>query len=322
MTVRMVDTPDQVVKVKERIARLMEQGYVKFETVHRRKDGSFMPTEVNARRVTWHGQPAVMSICRDITERKRAEKERETSIELLNLLNTAENLQELIRKVVKFFQNLSGCEAVGVRLQDGEDFPYYETVGFSSDFVQAESRLCNVGLAGRPLRNQNGSPILKCMCGNVLQRRFDAAESFFSEYGSFWTHSTSEWPAATSDDDRQALAQRRCLGDGYESVALVPLRADETIYGLLQLNDRRKGQFTTDFITSIEKLCDSVASTLAKRAAEDRLRETLGDLEKFNRHMIGREMRILELKKEINKLLVKLGETPKYTTTLEAETST
>jgi len=322
MTVRMVDTPEQGTHAQERIARLMEQGYVKFETVHRRKDGSSIKTEVNAQRMTLHGQPAVMSICRDITDRKRAEAERENSIELLKLLNTPGTLRELIRKIITFLQNLSGCEAVGVRLQDGEDFPYYETCGFSSDFVQAESRLCSVGPDGQPLRDKNGSPILDCLCGNILCRRFEPARPFFSAYGSFSSNSTSEWLATKSADDRRARTRNRCHGEGYESVALVPLRTGATTLGLIQLNDRRKGRFTSEFITLIEKLCENMASALAMRIAEDRLRETLSDLEKFNRLMIGREMRTLELKREINELLVKLGEPPRYTTTQKAETST
>ena len=105
-------------------------------------------------------------------------------------------------------------------------------------------------------------------------------------------------------------------------MALVPLRTGATMHGLLQLNDRRKGRFTLDFITLLEKLCDSMTSALAKRTAEERLRETLSDLEKFNRLMIGREMRTLELKQDINELLVKLGEPSRYTTTQKAETST
>jgi PAS domain S-box-containing protein len=321
MTTRMVDTSEQGVHIQERMNRLIEQGYTKFETVHRRKNGSLITTEVNARRMTWRGQPVIMSICRDITERKRAEKEREDSIELLNLLNTAGNRQELIKKIVVFFQNLSGCEALGVRLQDGEDFPYYETIGFSSDFVQAESRLCKVSPGGQPLRDKNGSPILDCMCGNILCRRFEPVKPFFSAHGSFWTNSTSEWLATTSNADGCARIRNQCHRAEYESVALIPLHTGATMYGLMQFNDRRQGRFTPEFITLLEKLCDSVASALAQRTAEERLRETLSDIEKFNRLMIGREIRTLELKQEINTLLAKLGEPPRYTTTLETQTS-
>ncbi|MEI6306540.1 MAG: PAS domain S-box protein, partial [Deltaproteobacteria bacterium] len=70
-----LDTPEQCRYVQERVTRLMEQGHHMFETVHQRKDGSSVPTEVSARKITWDGQPAMMSICRDTSERKRAEAE-------------------------------------------------------------------------------------------------------------------------------------------------------------------------------------------------------------------------------------------------------
>ncbi len=73
MTVAMVDTPEQSVHAPARIAHLMEQGMLQFETVHGRKDGMPISVDVKARKITWNGEPATMSICRDITERKKAE---------------------------------------------------------------------------------------------------------------------------------------------------------------------------------------------------------------------------------------------------------
>ncbi|MCX6276764.1 MAG: PAS domain S-box protein [Bacteroidetes bacterium] len=69
-----VDTAEQSQYMPERVARLMEQGHLVFETVHQRKNGSVVPTEVSARRIIWDGKPVIMSICRDITERKQAEQ--------------------------------------------------------------------------------------------------------------------------------------------------------------------------------------------------------------------------------------------------------
>ena len=73
MTVNQVDAPEEREHMPERIARLMEQGHLTFETIHQRKDGSCIPTEVSAQRIVWDGQKVVMSICRDITQRKQAE---------------------------------------------------------------------------------------------------------------------------------------------------------------------------------------------------------------------------------------------------------
>jgi two-component system, cell cycle sensor histidine kinase and response regulator CckA len=72
MTLGQIDAPEERQHIPERISRLMEFGRIVFETVHQRKDGFPIPVEVSARRITWDDQPAVISICRDISERKRA----------------------------------------------------------------------------------------------------------------------------------------------------------------------------------------------------------------------------------------------------------
>jgi len=51
--------------------------------------------------------------------------------------------------------------------------------------------------------------------------------------------------------------------------------------------------------------------------AEERLKRTLDDMERFNQLMRGRERRTLELKDEINDLLMELGRPKKYRTTAE-----
>jgi PAS domain S-box-containing protein len=51
--------------------------------------------------------------------------------------------------------------------------------------------------------------------------------------------------------------------------------------------------------------------------AEERLKRTLEDMERFNQLMRGRERRTLELKAEINALLKQLGQTKKYKTTTD-----
>jgi PAS domain S-box-containing protein len=52
------------------------------------------------------------------------------------------------------------------------------------------------------------------------------------------------------------------------------LRFAGTTYGLLQLNDRRKGQFTPKLIDLLERLADSIATALAQRQAQGALRES------------------------------------------------
>ena len=57
------------------LKKTLEKGaYHNFETVHYRKDGSEMILEINGAVVNYKGKKAILSINRDITERKKMEK--------------------------------------------------------------------------------------------------------------------------------------------------------------------------------------------------------------------------------------------------------
>ena len=106
MAVEAVDTPEQSRFVPERIAQLMERGRIAFETVHQRKDGTPVPTDVTVSKITWGGKPAIMSICRDITERKRAEEERRSMELQLQQAQKLESLGVLAGGIAHDFNNI------------------------------------------------------------------------------------------------------------------------------------------------------------------------------------------------------------------------
>ena len=179
-----------------------------------------------------------------------------------------------MRSVTLLLQEWSGCQAVAIRLHEGGDYPYFETSGFPAAFVQRERTLCAYDLKGQLLRDSEGNAVLECMCGNVLRGRFDAAKPFFTAHGSFWSNNTTALLASTTDADRQARTRNRCNGEGYESVALIPLRTGREVFGLLQLNDRRTDRFTPGKIALFERLADSLALALSERQARESARET------------------------------------------------
>jgi signal transduction histidine kinase/CheY-like chemotaxis protein len=186
----------------------------------------------------------------------------------------------MIRNAATFFQEQSGCEAVGIRLKEGDDYPYYETRGFPPEFVLLENRLCAIDEGGCVVHDSAGYPIMECMCGNVIQGRFDPSKPFFTSKGSFYSNCTTELIATTTEADRQARTRNRCNGEGYESVALIALRIGEESLGLLQLNDTNKGRFTPKGIVFWERLAGYLAVALAKFEAEEALKKAHDELEK------------------------------------------
>ena len=223
------------------------------------------------------GQTDVAAIARAIRyaiDRKRTQQERETTIDFLRLVTGSTGTRELIRAAAIFFQQQSGCEAVGVRLKEGDDYPYFEARGFPPEFLLVENSLCARDSAGAIVRDSDGLPICECMCGNVICGRFDPSKPFFTAAGSFWTNNTTELLTSTTDADRQARTRNRCNGEGYESVALIALRRGETQLGLLQLNDRRKGLFTPETIALWERLAGYLGVAIANARAEEALRQS------------------------------------------------
>jgi two-component system, chemotaxis family, CheB/CheR fusion protein len=208
-------------------------------------------------------------VAHDITERKRAEVERQISVEFLRMVNESQTSTDLIRAATYFFHEKSGCEAVGIRLKDGDDYPYFETHGFPEEFVFLENHLCNYDESGEIIRDSKDNPVMDCMCGNVVCGRFDPTRPFFTDYGSFWSNGTSELLASSSDTDRLARTRNRCNGEGYESVALIPLRIGEERLGLLQFNDRQKGRFSPATIALWERLSGYLSVALTKFKAEE-----------------------------------------------------
>jgi hypothetical protein len=162
----------------------------------------------------------------------------------------------------------SGCESVGIRWKAGEDYPYHVTRGFGRDFVVIEGPLCERDTAGLVLRYPDGTPQYACMCGAVVTGRADPRLPFFTEGGSFWTNGTTVLLKETPPEAMTGIKTRNyCNTAGYESVALIPLRARGATWGLLQLNSREAGRFTKQQIEAYEILADEIAEVLVETGA-------------------------------------------------------
>ena len=205
----------------------------------------------------------------ETTEFKSSIEEKEMMAETLSIIDDVESWEDFLRIIIKNIKKWSACEAVGIRIKNGLDFPYFVTSGFSDEFVRLENNLCNYDEKGAVIYDEKGNPVLDCMCGNILNGKYDSEKSFFTTDGSFWSNCTTDLLATTTEKDRQSKTRNRCNGSGYESVALIPIRTDKKTYGLLQLNDREKGKFTPEMITRFRRTTDIIAVYLSKKQTEE-----------------------------------------------------
>lgn len=84
MNLHEMDVPEYAKQIESHIKGLLKTGSTSLESAHYRKDGSIMLVEVHSRIIEHNGEKLVLSIARDITERKRAEKSLEVSYDELH----------------------------------------------------------------------------------------------------------------------------------------------------------------------------------------------------------------------------------------------
>jgi len=68
--------------------RLLKEGHVIYDLVHRAKDKKLIPVEINSHLFFYNKKPTILSIARDITERKQAEEKLRRTSKLLRELAT------------------------------------------------------------------------------------------------------------------------------------------------------------------------------------------------------------------------------------------
>ncbi|GEM_PF-2086230 len=127
MTPADVNAPEVSEQFPAFIAKLRQGDPVFFETVVVRRDGTTFPAELNSRMIEYAGGPAVLSIARDITERKRAEDALTRRAAQLALLSDVGRqiaailgLEQVLDRAAQLVHGNFGYHHVSLFVMDGE----------------------------------------------------------------------------------------------------------------------------------------------------------------------------------------------------------
>jgi GAF domain-containing protein len=201
----------------------------------------------------------------DALECLQAGRHQRLAIEILAVLNDTIGWSDTISRILAAIKRDTGFDAIGIRLQDGDDFPYAVQDGFLQDFLLTENSLLVRDQNGGPCRDKRGRFSLECTCGMVLSAEEGVPNPFLTEGGSFWTNNALPLLELSAKDEPRLHPRNKCIHLGYRSVALVPVRSNHAIVGLLQLNDRRKDCFTPEMIRFFEGISASIGVALMRK---------------------------------------------------------
>jgi PAS domain S-box-containing protein len=206
---------------------------------------------------------------RDITERKQAETYGALGRDVLHLLNEPGDFHTAIQRILTVLKTRTGFDAVGIRLQKGEDYPYFAQEGFPADFLLKENSLMARTTDGELYRDQDGKARLECTCGLVLSGLTDPTNPLFTPGGSCWTNDATLLLDLTPCDDPRLNPRNQCVHYNYASVALIPIRDKKKIIGLMQFNDQRKDVFTYSMIELLEGIATHLGAALIRKQTEE-----------------------------------------------------
>ena len=267
--------------------RIMLTGGTDHFTMEKRyicKDGSMVWGQLTAGVIRdSRGRPKyAVRMVEDITSRKQAERYHHLTAEILRTLNSSSGMADSINLILDAIVRETGCDAVGIRLRQGNDFPYFAQRGFPRDFILKENALLTGDMDNGLCRDKKDDISMECMCDLVISGHTDPANPLFTEGGSCWTNNALQSLDLPAEEDPRLCARSNCIHQGYLSVALIPIPANQEITGLLQLNDRKKNRFTLEVIKLFEGIAVSIGAALIRKRTERILAERTAQLEEAN----------------------------------------
>ena len=228
----------------------------------------------------------VAVVVRDVTEQKLAEKRQKLLTDILLVLNSEMGLTDSVKTILDLIKEHTNFYAVGIRLRRDLDYPYFTQDGFTLDFIRTENSIVYKNGDDKICFDADNNPLLVCTCGLVISGKTDPNNPLYTKGGSAWYNGDSE--AIRSFKDERIHPRNRCLYDGFNSIALIPIKANDKIVGLLQLNDYEPNKLTLDRVEFFEKLTSTIGIALVRKwtrellaASEERFRniaENVGEV--------------------------------------------
>lgn len=185
---------------------------------------------------------------------------------------------DFLRSVSTLLLDFSGCDAIEVRLSDGDLHYRWRAMRRPERDHRFELVRWAVAENGRIIPKLPENSDLEQLCQQVACRQYDSTQPFFTGNGSFWTGDT--WKPLTENVNAGPVsrAELRCVGGHYRSLVIIRFFVDDQTTGLLHLKCERPDHFTEDEVDFYERIAQTVGLAVASRRAEAALGERIKEL--------------------------------------------
>ncbi|MCJ7493093.1 MAG: PAS domain S-box protein, partial [Deltaproteobacteria bacterium] len=209
-----------------------------------------------------------------IVERKEIENRIRATNDLLNLFPKKSSRKEYLDAVIDLLRSWSQCRCLGIRiLLKKGQIPYESYVGFSQEFWESENWLS--------VKND------QCVCIRIISGNPEPQDApFMTPAGSFRCDNMDQFMATLSAEDRLRF---RCIcpQSGFRSVAVIPFRYREKVLGAIHLADEREGNIPLRVVEFIESVSLVIGEAVHRFNLEDNLRESENRLHHLSSQLLA-----------------------------------
>ena len=208
----------------------------------------------------------------------RIEEGAQLSQAILRCANRGLTRMDFLREVSSVLMEFCDCDAVEVRLNEGDLHYRWEATRRPQKVARLELVRWTAREGGRVIPAFRRPTDLERLCADVACQHFDAALPFFTSNGSFWTGDTWEPLALNQGTDPRRAAESFCLGGHYRSLALTRFFVDEDTIGLVHIKSEQPNRFSEEEVEFCEEVAQALGLALADWQAQAALRERIKEL--------------------------------------------
>jgi len=228
---------------------------------------------MHARKVSAHDRVVIYH--ENVSKRKKAEQYRNLYSKILSILNESSDYDKIIARVCLKLKNKLEVNAIGIRLKENTDYPFFYQNGFSKRFLDFEDSII--------VKSEK-----QFFCAIVGEQERDSSNHFLTEYGSLIVNDPAVLNGNTIESETETETETEydprmiSIQEGYSSIAMIPIKIENNIIGIFQLNGYKKNLFNdTNIVDLLEDIASNIGHTIKRKQTEAELKKALLRLQSF-----------------------------------------
>ncbi len=180
------------------------------------------------------------------------------------------------RYIARLLIDSFGCDFLELRLKEGHSCIQCVVTRYPNRTIRYSTLPCSGKLDG--ITCEEHSAELNMLSNHVVNNRADPANPHFTKYGSFWTGDSNTPIPMVLTKEGIPFSEKLLINDDHKTVAIIPLRNNSEMLGLIILKKGGKDFYSAKDIELFEAIAETIGIARSQQHAQTALRERVKEL--------------------------------------------